>query len=172
MKLFVGLGNPGANYSSTRHNVGFMAVDYIGRENGAELRSKIKNSLVGVFKRDGEEIVLAKPQGYMNRSGIAVRGLMGHFSLKPEDITVVHDDVDIPLGKVKEKKTGGTGGHNGIASIIDEIGTRDFRRLRIGVGRPPKGVDTADYVLSPFGNDEKVLVTQSIEDCYQMIFNF
>jgi len=170
--LFVGLGNPGPNYVSTRHNVGFMAVDYIGRENGAEIKKKVKNSLVGVFNRDGEEFVLAKPQGYMNRSGIAVRGLLSHYSLTPGDLTVLHDDVDIPLGKVKEKKTGGAGGHNGIASITDELGTRDFRRLRIGVGRPPNGVDTADYVLSPFGKDEKDVVTRSIEDCFQMIFNF
>jgi PTH1 family peptidyl-tRNA hydrolase len=171
VKLVVGLGNPGAEYGDTRHNVGFMAVDRIARELRIKFKEKIANSAVGTGQFRGKKVVLVKPMGYMNLSGKSVVRLMDHFSARPSDLTVLHDDLDIQIGKVKVKKNGGSAGHNGIGSIIEEIGTGDFRRLRIGIGRPPAGEDVSDYVLSPFTEDEESMVSRAIEDCFEMAVN-
>jgi PTH1 family peptidyl-tRNA hydrolase len=168
VKLVVGLGNPGAEYGDTRHNVGFMAVDCIARELRVKFKEKIANSAVGTGQLRGEKVVLAKPMGFMNLSGKSLAGLMAYFSAGPADLTVLHDDLDIQLGKIKVKKSGGSAGHNGIASIIDEIGTGDFRRLRIGIGRPSVGGDVSDYVLSPFTEDEESVISRVIEDCFEV----
>lgn len=168
MKLVVGLGNPGAEYDDTRHNVGFMAVDHIARKLRVKFGEKISNSAVGTGQFRGEKVVLIKPMGYMNLSGKSVVRLMDHFSARPSDMTVLHDDLDIQLGKIKLKKSGGSAGHNGIGSIIEEIGTGDFRRLRIGIGRPPAGEDVSDYVLSPFTEDEDAMISRAIEGCFEM----
>lgn len=170
--MLAGLGNPGRRYSSTRHNVGFMAVDFICERLGADFRENICFSLVAKAKFEGEEVVLAKPQTYMNLSGAAVSALLKHFSINTGDLTVIHDDVDIPLGKVKEKISGGSAGHKGVASIIEGVGTGDFRRLRMGVGRPAEGVDTDDHVLSPFGKDERSIIAETFENCYRLAISF
>ena len=168
MKLVVGLGNPGAEYDDTRHNVGFMAVDHIANELRIKFKEKIANSAVATGQFRGEKVVLVKPLGYMNLSGKSVAMLMGHFSTRPSDLTVLHDDLDIQLGKVKIKKNGGSAGHNGIGSIIEEIGTGDFRRLRIGIGRPPEGGDVSGYVLSPFTEEEESIISRAIKGCFEM----
>ncbi len=172
MKLFVGLGNPGSRYLSNRHNVGFVAAESIGNRLEADFDEKFCSSAVASGRSKGEKVIIAKPQTYMNLSGKAVFALLKRFSLNAGDLTVIHDDIDIPLGKVKEKKGGGAGGHNGILSIVEEIGTNEFRRLRIGVGRPPNGADTADYVLSDFEESEKELIAESIEESVRLAVNF
>lgn len=171
MKLFVGLGNPGENYSLTWHNAGFMAVEYIGEKMRSSFDKKICRSEVASAQWRGETIILAKPQTYMNESGRAVAALLANYSLGPEKLTIFHDDIDIELGKVKEKKSGGSAGQNGVESIIENIGTGDFRRFRIGVGRPPEGMNPADYVLSQFDEEGGKTLAESIEKCFIKALN-
>jgi PTH1 family peptidyl-tRNA hydrolase len=170
MKLIIGLGNPGQGYSNNRHNIGFMCLKHFSKEHRIEFDRKQANARVGRGKVEGIDVVLAKPQTYMNLSGQSVNRLMHNFKLKAEDIIVVHDDMDLPLGKVRIRGGGSSGGHNGINSIIQEIGTRDFIRIKIGIGRPEKdedephdGRDIVDYVLSNFTAEEKKLLEPSIE---------
>ncbi|GMT42009.1 MAG: peptidyl-tRNA hydrolase [bacterium] len=170
--MLIGLGNPGKKYSATRHNIGFMAVDRIGSSLGVDFNDKMCRSVVAKGKMGGESVVLAKPQTYMNLSGTAVAALLRRFSLGTEDFAVFHDDIDIPFGKIKEKKTGGSAGHRGIKSIMDELGTRDFHRIRIGVGRPPEGSDCVDYVLRPFDKSEKVPLEIMLDECCSRAINF
>jgi PTH1 family peptidyl-tRNA hydrolase len=141
-----------------------MALDKFGRENGLEFGRETCSSHVAEGLVGEEKYVLAKPQTFMNRSGSAVVALAKKFSAKPGDIVVVHDDIDIALGAIREKTGGGAGGHNGVSDIAERLGTPEFRRIRIGVGRPPEGHDVADYVLSPFRKEEKPLVEKAIEE--------
>ncbi len=163
--MLVGLGNHGEQYAATRHNIGFMAVDRLAEEFKTTFNEVICRSDVARARRDGEEIVLAKPKTYMNRSGRAVKELMDEFSAAPDDLTILHDDIDIALGKIKEKTGGGSAGHNGIESIVWALGTGEFRRIRLGVGRPPEGMDAADYVLSPFEANELETVDRLLDEC-------
>ncbi|MEK6710401.1 MAG: aminoacyl-tRNA hydrolase [Nitrospinota bacterium] len=162
--LLVGLGNPGPEYALSRHNVGFWALDRISKAHRIVVRSPRHHSLVGRGVIGGCPALLAKPQTYMNLSGKAVRALLRAEGLGAESLIVLHDDMDIPLGKVKLKTTGGDAGHNGIASIIESLGMRDFRRLRIGLGRPPEEVeDRADWLLSPFLDSELEVIEEGID---------
>ncbi len=170
--MIIGLGNPGREYALTRHNVGFMVVDRIAEKIKPAKSRNICGSEVAFAKARGGDVALAKPQTFMNLSGRAVAQLVARYSLGAEDITVIHDDIDIPHGKIKEKKSGGSAGHNGIESIIDELGTGDFRRLRIGVGRPLDGTDPADYVLNPFEENEMKIMEEVIEECAAKALNF
>lgn len=155
MKLLVGLGNPGPEYEMTRHNVGFLALDMIGDNIGCKsISSRFGNSLTGTGRYRGEKLVLAKPQCFMNRSGAAVSQLAAAYAGCPEDIIIIHDDVDLDLGRLRIKTQGGHGGHKGVLSILRELGTDRFLRVKIGVGRPPEGMDTPDYVLSPFDDHD------------------
>lgn len=155
MKLIVGLGNPGPQYEVTRHNVGFLALDLISDSLGwGSIKSRHGASLIATGRYRGEKLVLAKPQLYMNRSGIAVSRLAADFGCTPEEIIIIHDDVDLELGRLRIRAQGGAGGHKGIKSIIQELGTGDFPRARIGIGRPPAEMKTPDYVLSVFGDDD------------------
>ena len=155
MKLIVGLGNPGRKYASHRHNVGFGSVDLLAEELNIEIGKRSFGALVGQGSLKGEKLLLAKPQTFMNLSGDAVQPLLGYYKLPHDDLIVVHDDVDIELGKLKVAYQAGHGGHNGIRSIVDNLGGNDFYRVRLGVGRPPAMIDTADYVLHPFSEDER-----------------
>ena len=168
----VGLGNPEGEYAGTRHNVGFMVLDRIAEKVKAGFKENICNSAVARTKVNDEELVLAKPQTYMNRSGGAVAALLRELSLEKEELTVIHDDIDIALGKIKEKTGGGSAGHNGIESVAAALGSEDFRRIRIGVGRPPSGMDPADYVLSAFEEDEMETVDQVLEQGYKRVIDF
>lgn len=155
MKLIVGLGNPGPQYEFTRHNVGFLALDMIGDSIGCgSINSKAGNSLVGIGRYRGEKLVLAKPQTFMNRSGLAVCQLSAAYGACPEDIIIIHDDIDLDLGRLRLRTQGGHGGHKGVQSILMELDCENFSRVRIGVGRPPEGIDTPDYVLSVFSDGE------------------
>jgi len=157
--LIVGLGNPGPEYALTRHNVGFWALDRVSQLHRIPISRSRHSAITGSGAIRGWRVILAKPQTYMNLSGKAVRALLDSEGLGPENLIVLHDDMDILLGRVKLKTSGGDAGHFGLRSIIDYLGTEDFRRLRIGLGRPPQGVDGADWVLSPFLSSE----TEAIE---------
>lgn len=152
--MVIGLGNPGKEYERTRHNVGFFVVDHIARQNGTKLRTKRCNSLIGEWSSQGQQIVLAKPQAYMNRSGECVRALIRELHASAEDIVVVYDDLDLPFGRIRIRSKGSAGGHRGVASIIEGLPGSRFDRVRVGIGRPPADMDPADYVLEPFSAQE------------------
>jgi PTH1 family peptidyl-tRNA hydrolase len=153
VKLIVGLGNPGSRYLWTRHNAGFMVLDTLSHQTGIALIGKKFSALSGEGLWAGHSLIFLKPQTFMNLSGRSVSGAAGFYKIFPEEIVVVHDDLDIPFGRIRIKKGGGHGGHNGLRSIISLLGTRDFNRLRIGIGRPAHG-DVVDYVLNPFSGSE------------------
>ncbi|MHB8126039.1 MAG: aminoacyl-tRNA hydrolase [Desulfitobacteriaceae bacterium] len=149
MKTIIGLGNPGIEYAETRHNVGFLALD--GLVEALNLGFRVKyQGLLAEGQIAGERVLLLKPQTFMNLSGRSVRDLANFYKISGEDLLVVHDDLDLPLGKIRLRNQGSAGGHNGIRSIIVELGTEKFWRLKIGVNRPPEQWDAARYVLSPF----------------------
>jgi len=153
MKLIVGLGNPGPEYRGTRHSVGFDVLDRLGeRGGGAGWQQKFKGEL-GRATVGGESCLLLRPLTFMNRSGISVGLTREYFHVAPEDIVVVHDEVDLPFGRLRVKTGGGHAGHNGLRSLVESLGTADFARVRVGVGRPQRG-DLADYVLSRWNAEE------------------
>lgn len=155
MKLIVGLGNPGPKYLLTRHNMGFMVVDALAARFRVNLSDKAHRAICGTGRMAGVDVLLAKPQTFMNLSGESVSALMKAERIGPEDIVIIHDDLDIPFGSLKIARSGGDGGNNGVASVIEHTGTTQFVRLRVGIGRPPAGMEGADYVLSEFGPDER-----------------
>ncbi len=162
MKIVVGLGNPGKKYEHTRHNVGFMAVDKCAKGLRVDISQEKFSALIGRVRIDSREVILAKPQTYMNDSGRAVGAIIRSAYADVADLVVVHDELDLPFGAVRVKINGGHGGHNGLRSIIEHVGSSDFVRVRIGVGRPGPGVDAADYVLSPFLVEERQVLPDII----------
>lgn len=150
MTLIVGLANPGRRYRGTRHNVGAGVVDRLARRAGIAIDEDDGFARVGRGTIGGARVLLAKPQTYVNVSGEAVRDLRRRHRLRPQDILVVVDDLDLPLGRIRLRERGSAGGHNGLKSLIEALGTTAFPRLRVGIGRPPEGVDPADYVLTRF----------------------
>jgi PTH1 family peptidyl-tRNA hydrolase len=154
MHLLIGLGNPGTSYAGNRHNAGFMLVDALAEEYRASAWSKKFNALVAEAEIAGQKILLIKPQTYMNRSGQSVGEAMRFYKLFPSDITVFHDDLDLPFGKLRVKLGGGHGGHNGLKDIDAHIG-KDYRRVRLGIGHPGDKDLVTDYVLSDFNIAEK-----------------
>ena len=164
--LVVGLGNPGREHEGDRHNVGWMVVDELARRTDARWRAKFSGQLAEV-RLDGLRLALLKPETFMNDSGRSVAGAARFFKVEPESLLVVHDDVDLESGRLQARAGGGLAGHNGLRSLAQALGTQDFLRLRIGVGRPGRGDrrSVADYVLSPFDADEDVgaLVSRSAD---------
>jgi PTH1 family peptidyl-tRNA hydrolase len=152
VKLIVGLGNPGAEYARSRHNAGFMVLDGFAERHGVRFNQKRAHSLVGRGRLDDLEIVLAKPQTFMNLSGRAVRGLLIGYGVKPADLLVVYDDFDLPLGALRLRQRGSAGTHNGMRSIVEALGTQEFPRLRVGIGAAD-GASARDYVLSDFDDE-------------------
>jgi PTH1 family peptidyl-tRNA hydrolase len=153
--VLVGLGNPGARYRRTRHNVGFRVLDALASRWGVEFSREAHHALLGELRRDGERVLLVKPQTYMNVSGEAVGSLQRYYRFGPERVIVVQDDVDLPLGRVRIRAGGGAGGHHGIESLIAALGDEGFLRVKVGVGRPPVGRPTADYMLAPPADAEE-----------------
>ncbi len=153
-RLIVGLGNPGREYAKTRHNIGFLCVDALARRWGLVFSRRRARAEVAEGQACGQRVILAKPQTYMNESGTAVRGLLKLTDLAPSDLLVIADDLDLPFGRLRLREKGSSGGHRGIQSIIDQLGTDRFARLRIGIGRPPPGVDPIEYVLTSFTASE------------------
>jgi PTH1 family peptidyl-tRNA hydrolase len=169
VRLLVGLGNPEARYLFTRHNVGFMVLDLLGKGWGVKIDRREYNSLFGVSE-DG--IYLIKPQTYMNASGRAMKEWMQQGFL-PDEMLVIHDDIDLELGRVRIKRGGGAGGHRGLESIIQSIGTGDFPRVRVGVGRPPgrehQHEAIVDFLLSPFTNEQEDSLVGSLRLAVQIV---
>lgn len=158
--MIAGLGNPGREYSQHRHNVGFLVLDILGERHGIETRRRSCGATVGSGSIAGQAVLLVRPLTFMNCSGDAVAPLLRYYRLEGKDLIVIHDDVDIALGQLKIVSGAGHGGHNGVRSIIDAIGTKEFVRIRAGVGRPPAGVDPASFVLHGFGVDEQEAAKQ------------
>jgi PTH1 family peptidyl-tRNA hydrolase len=161
--LIVGLGNPGVAYKQTRHNIGFKVIDLWSRELGVRLSSRrfgSRNCLT-VFQK--QRVILFRPMTFMNGSGRAVKSCADFYKLESRNILVVHDDLDLPVGRIKAAKDGGAGGHKGVESIIDRLGSTDFRRLRIGIGRPRYGELIETFVLKPFYEGEKDIIKKAIK---------
>ncbi|MDP4125427.1 MAG: aminoacyl-tRNA hydrolase [Bacillota bacterium] len=159
MKVIVGLGNPGPQYLETRHNMGFLLVDLLAELHGLQFRTKFQG-LWAEGNEEGERILLLKPQTFMNLSGRSVSELCRFYKVQGEDLLIVHDDMDLTLGKIRLRNQGSAGGHNGIRSILAELGSEKFWRLKLGVGRPPKEWDPARFVLSPFEESELTLLDE------------
>lgn len=155
MNIIVGLGNPGVHYQGSRHNIGFMVVDRLAETYHIPISNRRFNSLYGIGLVDTQEIILVKPMTFMNRSGEAVIKITQFFQIQLMNLIVIHDDIDLPFGRLRFKQRGGDGGHLGVRSIIESIGRDNFLRLKVGVGRPPKGTDPAEYVLSMFEEIER-----------------
>ena len=167
--LIIGLGNPGKGYRSTRHNVGFRVVDRLAREQGIQFNKRRGGAQVGEGRVGREKVILAKPLTYMNKSGVAVKKLVRASDIPLDHLVVVHDDLDLACGRMKIKETGGHGGHKGVQSIIEQLGSTDFLRVKVGIGKPPDPEEGADYVLSPFAADERALVKESVEQAVEAI---
>ena len=160
--IIVGLGNPGKKYENTHHNVGFMAIDKIAEVLNVKFNKKGCAAEYGFTSFNGEQIVLAKPQTYMNLSGEAVKSLMSHFKEDADNVLIIFDDIEIPLGAIRVRKDGSGGTHNGMKNIILEVGTKEIPRIRIGLG-VDKTIDLKDYVLSPISKADMEIVSQSID---------
>jgi PTH1 family peptidyl-tRNA hydrolase len=157
--LVVGLGNPGPQYVKTRHNVGFMVADVLAARIGVQFKVHKKSGAeVATGHLGGRSVLLAKPRCYMNESGRQIGPLAKFYSIAPGDVIVIHDELDIDFGKVRLKLGGGEGGHNGLRSVANALGSKDFRRVRIGIGRPPGRKDPAAFVLEPFSSTERTEV--------------
>lgn len=154
MKIIIGLGNIGKEYENTRHNAGFMAIDKLADLLNFSFNQEKFSAYFSKGKVDGEDIILLKPTTYMNNSGIALRQCMDFFKCKPQDILVLYDDMDMSVGKLRLRQKGSAGGHNGIKSIISHIGTQEFDRIRIGIGKNPM-IPTVDWVLGKFSKEDK-----------------
>jgi PTH1 family peptidyl-tRNA hydrolase len=155
VKIIVGLGNPGVHYQRSRHNVGFRVVDQLSEMQRIPICLRRFKAHYGIGRIHSQDVVLLKPLSYMNLSGEAVRKIANAFSSEMEDLIVIHDDLDLALGRLRFKRKGGDGGHQGVRSIIEAMGGNSFLRLKVGIGRPPKGVEPADYVLSSFDEEEE-----------------
>ena len=163
MKLIAGLGNPGTEYAANRHNIGFMCLSYIAKANRIVFDKKQGKARIGLGRIAGEDVILARPQTYMNLSGQAVRPLMQKYNLTLDDLYVIHDDLDLPLGKIRIKRGNSAAGHNGVKSIIAELGSQDFVRIRVGIGRPQaadegRNNEVVDFVLGDFAREDKSIL--------------
>lgn len=169
MKLIVGLGNPGPRYHATRHNVGFLVIDALAAAHRIALRKRLPTAQYGEGSIGTRRVVLAKPLTYMNVSGEAVAALSAHFSIPAIDLVVVHDDLDLVLGRLKLKSMGGDAGHLGVRSVIEHLGTGDFTRIRMGIGRPVTKEEIVPYVLSPFALEELPLLEGAIRTAVEKV---
>jgi PTH1 family peptidyl-tRNA hydrolase len=163
LRLVVGLGNPGERYARTRHNVGFMVADRLAGDTGIAFGREKFGAVFGRGRLEANEIILAKPNSFMNRSGPPVRALADFFQIESREVLVIHDDIDLDYGRLKIKEKGGHGGHNGIRSLIDAFGGGDFARLRVGIGRSVDGERVADFVLDRFLSAEAAVLPQIID---------
>ena len=169
VKLIVGLGNPGPSYHTTRHNIGFLAIEALAASHHIRLQSFLPGAEYGEGLVGAHQVVLAEPLTYMNASGKAVVALITHFAVPPADVIVVHDDLDLALGRVQVKTKGGDAGHYGVRSVIEHLGTGEFTRIRIGIGRPSSKEEVVSFVLTPFTADELPLVTNAMQNAVKTI---
>lgn len=164
MKLIIGLGNPGADYKGTRHNIGFQAIDALADDYNINPNRNRFKAFLGEGRLAGNKIVLAKPQTYMNLSGESVQMLAKWYKISPKDILIIYDDVSLPPGSIKIREKGGAGGHNGIKNIIQHLATDEFQRIKVGIGEKPQSWNLADYVLSRFSKVEMEIIDKTMED--------
>ena len=169
MKIIVGLGNPGGHYHWTRHNVGFRVVDQLSEVQRIPICFRRFKAHYGIGRIHSQDVVLVKPLTFMNLSGEAVRKIANTFSVEKEDLIVVHDDLDLALGRLRVKRKGGDGGHQGVRSIIEAMGGNTFLRLKVGIGRPPRGVDPADYVLSSFVEEDELEIRSTLSKAAETV---
>jgi PTH1 family peptidyl-tRNA hydrolase len=170
LKVIVGLGNPGPKYTETRHNAGFWFIEEVARKYSATFRSENKfHGEVAKISLEGKDIWLLKPDTFMNRSGLAVQSLLSFYRITAEQLLVAHDEIDLPPGTAKLKTGGGHGGHNGLRDIISQLGTKDFHRLRIGVGHPGSKDQVVDYVLHNASRDDRILIDRDIDDAVSVM---
>ena len=172
MKLIVGLGNPGKGYTNNRHNVGFQCVDNFARRHKIQIKERRlgERSLRSKFATgdiDGTSVLLAKPRTFMNLSGDAVSQLVRRFKIAPGDIVVIHDDMDLPPGKIRIRQRGGSGGHKGISSIINSLGSDEFIRIRVGIGHPEN--DEVSYVLGDFSPEDRQVIDKAVKQVSDII---
>lgn len=158
IKLFVGLGNPGSKYENTRHNFGFMVLDEIAKEKGLEFKTYNDTAVISFYEGSDVKVALIKPMEFMNNSGLSVADFARYYKIKPEEIFVFYDDFSIPLGEYRIRLSGSDGGHNGIKSLIANLSSDNFPRLKLGIGPKPDFFDTADFVLSRFKDEDKEAV--------------
>lgn len=163
MKLIVGLGNPGKQYEKTRHNIGFEVIDALSNQLAIPLNQSKFKGLYGIGLYKGEKIILLKPLTYMNLSGESISAVMNYYQIDIEDLLVIYDDLDLPVGKIRLRQKGSPGGHNGIKSTVAHLGTQQFNRIRIGIDRPQMGMSVPDYVLGRFHKDEQILTQDAVK---------
>lgn len=165
MKLIVGLGNPGKQYEHTRHNIGFDVIEKLSENISIPLDQAKFRGLYGMKNIGGEKVILLKPLTYMNLSGESIRAIMDYFQIENEELLVIYDDLDLPVGKIRLRERGSAGGHNGIKSTIAHIGNQEFKRIRVGIDRPKNGMQITDYVLGRFSKDEQEVMNLVINKC-------
>ncbi|MDQ7824448.1 MAG: aminoacyl-tRNA hydrolase [Candidatus Eremiobacteraeota bacterium] len=165
----ISLGNPGVEYANTRHNVGFMVADALGDKLGISFKSKGLRGSLGEGFFEGRKLIVVKPGTYMNLSGLCVKAVMDFYRIPPPAVFVVSDDFNLPLGSIRIRRNGGSGGHNGLASIIQELSSEEFPRMRIGIGPLPPGAETMRYVLQPFSLKEREVLPSVINTAVQAL---
>lgn len=170
MKLIVGLGNPGKEYENTRHNIGFMSVDKIINEKNLTEKEKF-NGKYYEYNINNEKIIILKPQSYINLSGQVINKFVNYFKIDTDDILIIHDDLDLPVGKIKLRMSGGSGGHNGLKDIENCLKTKNYKRIKVGISNN-KNVDTKDYVLGRFNSEDKKIIDNSINTILNIINDF
>ena len=163
MKLVVGLGNPGEQYQDTRHNLGFLVVDQLAKRYSIAVERNLCDALIGETLCNDTNVLMAKPQTFMNRSGAVVKGLLDEFGGTADDLMIVYDDLDLPFGRIRIRTHGSAGGHRGVLSITESLADELFCRVRLGIGRPLEGKAAVDYVLEPFSADETRLLSEYVE---------
>jgi PTH1 family peptidyl-tRNA hydrolase len=162
MKLIVGLGNPGQKFARSRHNVGFQCIDDISRDAGISMSDRRQLAVIGQGRLEGEEVVLAKPRTFMNHSGEALSYLISRFHTPPQDLLIIYDDMDLPLGKIRIRPLGSAGGHRGLESIVSALKSPVFARIRVGIGRPPPDMDEVEFVLGAFTAEESPVIGEAV----------
>lgn len=169
MKFIVGLGNPGARYQWNRHNIGFLVVDRLANTNHIQISHKRFQTLYGTGWIDSHKVILAKPMTFMNQSGESVKKAVNFFQADMGDLIVIHDDLDLPFGRLRFKRRGGDGGHQGVRSIIERMGGNNFLRLKVGIGRPPRGMEPAEYVLSSFDEAQQPFLDEILNQAAEAL---
>jgi PTH1 family peptidyl-tRNA hydrolase len=169
--LIAGLGNPGKKHRNNRHNIGFMTVDRLAEQNGIALGKVQSKAVVGSGRIAGRQVILAKPQTYMNRSGDSVGPLANYYRIPQENVLVIYDELDLRFGTLRLRQSGGSGGHNGMKSIINHLG-QEFARLRLGIGRPPGRMEPADFVLSDFRGQELEVADTLLDDAVAAVESY
>lgn len=170
MFLIAGLGNPGREYENTRHNVGFDVIELLAGKYSINVTERAHKALLGKGYINGTKVILVKPQTYMNLSGESLRAICDYYKIDPvEELIVISDDIDLDTGRIRIRKKGSAGGHNGLKNIIAQCGTQDFKRVRVGVGKKPQGYDLADWVLGHFDKENRRMVEDAYQDAVSAI---